>query len=60
MDGTISNEALADRLGVTVKTLWRWRKRGDGPPHIRFVSGGDIRYALADVDAWLARRTLKP
>jgi len=41
---------LAERLGVSVRTLTDWRYRGIGP---RFLKVGvHIRYRVADVLAW--------
>lgn len=47
--------ALAAELGVTTKTLERWRMTGDGPPFLR-ISRKVIRYSKADVEAFLAHR----
>ncbi|MFG0251291.1 MAG: helix-turn-helix transcriptional regulator [Phycisphaerales bacterium JB038] len=47
--------ALATELGVTTKTLERWRMTGDGPPFLR-ISRKVIRYRKADVEAFLAGR----
>ncbi len=46
---------LARDLGVTTKTLERWRMTGDGPPFIR-VSPKVIRYRRPDVEAFLSGR----
>jgi len=48
----------AERLRLLPGTLRRWRWAGRGPAYIR-VSGRAIRYAVADLDAYLsaARRT---
>lgn len=46
---------LAGALGVTTKTLERWRMTGDGPPFVR-VSRKVIRYRQPDVEAFLAGR----
>ena len=43
---------LAEILKVSVKTLERMRKRGDGPPFVKF-GGGQIRYPVVGLDAWL-------
>lgn len=41
----------AERLAVSVKTLWRLRASGDGP---RFSQRGQIvRYRVEDVDRWM-------
>lgn len=38
---------LAQRLGVSQRTLQRWRNTGYGPSFLR--AGGAIRYRLVDV-----------
>lgn len=43
---------LAGILKVSVKTLERMRKRGGGPPYVKF-GGGQIRYPVVGLDAWL-------
>ncbi len=45
-------EALAAYLGITVATLENWASAGYGPTPIQL--GGLVRYAAADVEAWLA------
>ena len=42
---------LADQLRVTQETLANWRAKQAGPRFLRV--GGQIRYRLRDVDAWL-------
>ncbi len=44
---------LARRLGVSVRSLERWRAEGTGPAYTR--AGGIILYSEADVTEWLAR-----
>lgn len=39
------------RLGVSPRTLQRWRTAGQGP---RFAQRGQVvRYHVADVDSWM-------
>lgn len=42
-------------LGVSPRTLAKWRWEGVGPPFKR--AGRCILYAPADLDSWLASRT---
>lgn len=51
-DPLLPPKALAERLGVSVKTLERWRLHGEGPPFVR-VSRKVIRYRASDVDAFI-------
>lgn len=43
---------LADYVGVKKATVYDWRYRGLGPRSVK--RGNTVRYALSDVDAWLA------
>ncbi len=43
-------EDLAERLGVTPKTVYDWNFKGTGPRYMKI--GVHARYALADVVAW--------
>ena len=52
MSGTLTTRELADRLGVSTRTVERWRASGDGPPFLRLTRGGPVRYPVADVEAW--------
>ncbi len=46
----VSNSELAERLGVSKTTLWRWRKRG-----LRsFETGSTVHFLWTDVEAFLA------
>jgi excisionase family DNA binding protein len=46
---------LADRLGISPRTLQDWRSRKVGPPWIRV--GRVIRYREEDVNEWIEKRT---
>ena len=56
MSDFLSEEALAERLSLSRRSLQRFRTTGDGP---RFVRLGQRRvaYRVADVEAWAAART---
>jgi predicted DNA-binding transcriptional regulator AlpA len=43
---------VAQRLGVSIRSLERWRMTGDGPRYIKM--GRQIRYRAEDVEAWIA------
>lgn len=42
-------------LGLSPRTLEKWRVLGDGPPYSR-LGGRRVVYYLADLDAWLMSR----
>lgn len=50
----MTTEDLAELLGVTDRTIKRWRTTGDGPPHMMF--GRTVRYHPARVQAWMLAR----
>lgn len=52
----LTARALADMLDVTPATVLRWSRRGDLPA-LRLPSG-QIRYRPAEIDAWLAYRSV--
>lgn len=56
MSTLLNTAELAQRLGVAQITLRKWRLTGAGPVFVR--CGRNIRYRLADVDAWVASRTV--
>lgn len=46
----LTPQDLADRLGVSIRTVRNWRARGTDPVATKL--GGFIRYRLSDVEAW--------
>lgn len=42
---------VASYLGVPLRTVYRWRTRGEGPRGYRV--GRHVRYRIADVERWL-------
>lgn len=51
----ISENEAARRLGVSPRTLQRWRDEGDGPAFVR-LGARRVGYRPADLDAWVAER----
>lgn len=49
-DAYLSPAELADRYGVTIKTVYYWNQQKTGPRYIRL--GRQIRYPLSGVLAW--------
>ena len=49
----VSEPEAARRLGISRRTLRRWRNRNDGsaPPYLQYPSS-TIRYPLADLLEW--------
>ena len=47
----LSPADVASYLGVPLRTVYRWRSRGEGPRGYRV--GRHVRYMLDDVDRWL-------
>lgn len=51
----LTNEELALRYKVPLKTILDWRHRGVGPPGVRF--GKHVRYSEEAVLAWENERS---
>jgi prophage regulatory protein len=50
-----SDQQLAERYGVSRKTIWRWTARGLLPPPVQ-LSPGCTRWALDEIDRRDAER----
>lgn len=61
MDGDkeplITLDDLTEELQVSRDTVYRWNYNGTGPTRIRV--GRHVRYRRADVDKWIAARTIE-
>lgn len=53
---TVDTKGAAARLGISPRTLEGQRVYGGGPPFVRL--GRTIRYRVADLDAFMAARTI--
>lgn len=51
----VDERDAAELLSLTPRTLQEWRRRGEGPPHVR-VSSRCIRYRIVDLEEWAAER----
>lgn len=51
----ISEPEAARRLGISPRTLQRWREEGGGPAFVR-LGLRRVGYRPADLDAWVAAR----
>jgi predicted DNA-binding transcriptional regulator AlpA len=47
----LDGNAAAAYLGIAKQTLAKWRVEGRGPPYLKL--GGAVRYAAADLNAWI-------
>ena len=56
MNGKIylNTREAAEHLGLSTRTLDRYRVSGDGPVFLKF--GGRVRYLVEDLDAWVRTR----
>jgi excisionase family DNA binding protein len=59
-DRLLRPDEVATRLGVSERTLERWRATGQGPAHLVLFPGRIVRYraeAIVDYLATLTRRS---
>lgn len=54
LDNRVREPVAAEVLGVTSRTLQRWREAGCSPPFV--VIGRALSYRLADLLAWIDER----
>ena len=50
----LTQRQLAERWGISERTLEKWRWAGRGPGHIRLGQRSVIRYPLAEVEKYEA------
>lgn len=55
MPRLLTPQAVAEALGLTERTLERWRITGEGPRYIK-LSRSTVRYLPEDVAAFVADR----
>ena len=53
----LSGSEAADYLGISKKTLQRWRFDHKGPAYAK-LNGKLIRYHQADLDEWMDKQTI--
>lgn len=53
----LSNVDVAERYGVSIDTVRKWRHEGTGPAGVRF--GRHVRYSLAELERWEAEQAHK-
>ena len=54
----MSSSIAAEYLGVSIKSLEKWRLLREGPPYVKL--GRAVRYRQIDLDAYMAERLVKP
>ncbi|HYN76527.1 MAG TPA: helix-turn-helix domain-containing protein [Lamprocystis sp. (in: g-proteobacteria)] len=52
----LNEQEAAARLRLSVRTMQLWRRTGNGPRYAKL--GSAVRYSPADLDRWLAERTV--
>jgi excisionase family DNA binding protein len=55
----MSIDELADYLGESRRTIYRYIQSGDCPPCIR-ITKKNIKFDKRDVDAWLESKKVQP
>ena len=56
-DALVTAMAMAEMLGISEKTLNKWRSTGENNvPYVKI--GKAVRYRTADVRAWVEKRTV--
>ena len=55
----LNEPEAADHIGVSVRTLQRWRTEGIGPVYIDYY-GSMIHYRRSDLDAFVQARSVAP
>jgi hypothetical protein len=54
----LNEEAAAEKVGVSPRTLQRWRSEGGGPAYTR-AGARSIKYCDAELDRWLLANTFR-
>lgn len=50
---TLNDQELAERLGISRKTLQKWRSLGMGPAYLKL--GAKVVYRVEDIEAYIQR-----
>ncbi len=54
-----SPKEVAEMLGVTENSLYRWRVANEGPPFVQLTRNGPVRYERDKLTAWMDERGRK-
>jgi predicted DNA-binding transcriptional regulator AlpA len=52
----LNEDAIAEFLNVSVRTIQRWRSTGDGPPFVR-AGARRVIYSRTAIEQWAVSRT---
>lgn len=56
MEKYLNEKQVEERYALPAPTLRNWRHRGEGPIYAKI--GKSVRYAVADLDAFMAARRI--
>jgi len=58
----LTERQAAERLGVTIFCLRKWRTRRAGPPYVKLTDNmaSGVRYDATDLEAWIRSRKRWP
>lgn len=56
MKQVLTTTEAAQELGIASQTLEKWRTYGKGPTFVKV--GRNVRYRMADLEAWLSSRVV--
>jgi hypothetical protein len=56
--GYTDERQTAERLGVGLRTLRKWRQQGNGPPYTKFAR--QVHYRDEAVAAWISSHEIRP
>lgn len=60
MQGYLTTAQVAQRVGISRRTVKRWRNEGAGPVFVRPNGRRMVRYRESDVEAWLSSTETHP
>lgn len=58
MEYLFTDKQIAQRLGISRATTWRWVKNGHFPKPIK-ISAGCTRWRLTDLEKWESDKGIK-
>ena len=59
-EALLTTKDVARRLGISERTVYRWRRESLGPPFLRLSkAASSIRYDAAKLEQWIDEQTDK-